>query len=515
MNNATPAVASASQKLRAMASACARLGNPHLPTIRSLADTLGLSALTVWRAVAILKSEGVLSARRGGRISVVGVPIATQTLIRRRWLGLRDRLAVDITTGRYRPGTPLPSTKTLAAQHGVTCATLRKALGDLCRKGMLQPFGRRLRVPSAVTSGSGLVVVIGRGQPDGSPILLRPRGAELFQRLETDTAQSHLGLVFLPYDYTEGRLHSTAAVSEMLDPARVPREVIGFIVLTMGIQDPHPSRPDNLSSLLARLVPLGKPITLLSEGGWREERFRNMRSRGVRYITLAHNPSAGTAVGRYLLNLGHRHIGYISPFHEEVWSQNRLLGLEYAIQDSGVGARITTLTCAQPFEHYEEREYEIAAAGEIAKHLRSRPRTQLACQLRQTLKELEIVIFDAMVARQSDERVMPLLQQAVSTPQLTALVAANDQTAFVCLDFLVSHGKRVPDDVSVVSFDDTVDASRRRLTSYNFDVPRAVSASLRHILSPPERAQSMRAPVEIEGFLNVRRTAAAVGRAKG
>jgi DNA-binding LacI/PurR family transcriptional regulator len=77
----------------------------------------------------------------------------------------------------------------------------------------------------------------------------------------------------------------------------------------------------------------------------------------------------------------------------------------------------------------------------------------------------------------------------------------------------VSHGKRVPDDISVIGFDDTVDASRRRLTSYNFDVPRAVSASLRHILGPQERAESMRVPVEIEGFLNVRRTAAAVGRA--
>jgi DNA-binding LacI/PurR family transcriptional regulator len=84
-------------------------------------------------------------------------------------------------------------------------------------------------------------------------------------------------------------------------------------------------------------------------------------------------------------------------------------------------------------------------------------------------------------------------------------VGVNDDLGLACLDFLQEEGCRVPEDVSVVGFDDTLDATRRRLTSYNFSNEAVIHSCLAHVLRP-ERGLRGRSsgPVEIEGFITRR-----------
>jgi DNA-binding LacI/PurR family transcriptional regulator len=61
-------------------------------------------------------------------------------------------------------------------------------------------------------------------------------------------------------------------------------------------------------------------------------------------------------------------------------------------------------------------------------------------------------------------------------------VACNDEVALDCIDLLVDMGIRVPDQVSVVGFDDGHSASSYDLTTYNFNGHAALHALLNHLL---------------------------------
>ena len=84
-------------------------------------------------------------------------------------------------------------------------------------------------------------------------------------------------------------------------------------------------------------------------------------------------------------------------------------------------------------------------------------------------------------------------------------MAATDTTALQCLHYLRQSGVDVPGQLSVVGFDDTVEASMLRLTSYNFNFGATVQAMLRHVVAPrgTQRGRSL-PPLAIGGFVTAR-----------
>ena len=90
--------------------------------------------------------------------------------------------------------------------------------------------------------------------------------------------------------------------------------------------------------------------------------------------------------------------------------------------------------------------------------------------------------------------------RALADPTITAWVAANDDVAVPALEFLRERGVNVPQQISVVGFDDSVNALANQLTSYNINLPAILSASLRHILRTAPRQTATRAKiVRIDG----------------
>ncbi|MBD3242520.1 MAG: hypothetical protein GF331_18165, partial [Chitinivibrionales bacterium] len=113
------------------------------------------------------------------------------------------------------------------------------------------------------------------------------------------------------------------------------------------------------------------------------------------------------------------------------------------------------------------------------------------------------------------ETLRPLLEEALSDSSITAWVAANDPTAMACLRYLAEQRVRVPQDISLIGFDNSTDAFIHGLTSYDFNCPVVVQRMLAHILDPASlrRIQRGTDPIEVKGFLSRRATLAKCSRA--
>jgi DNA-binding LacI/PurR family transcriptional regulator len=102
---------------------------------------------------------------------------------------------------------------------------------------------------------------------------------------------------------------------------------------------------------------------------------------------------------------------------------------------------------------------------------------------------------------------LPVMERALEQTDVTVWVCANDSAAIEAIEFLSRNRVRVPDDISVVGFDDGVEASLLKLTTYNFNGQAAVHAILSHVLNPGRGNREGNAPEEIEGFLVERESA--------
>lgn len=127
--------------------------------------------------------------------------------------------------------------------------------------------------------------------------------------------------------------------------------------------------------------------------------------------------AGGYRAGQHLVGLGRRKIGFMMSVSAEGphrWARERLAGCNRALREAGLGAAIVlglNIPCMATAEQF--------AARAVGSYLRSGGR-------------------------------------------LDGLFAANDHHAFGSLAALAEHGLRVPQDVSVVGFDDVDFASRIR-----------------------------------------------------
>jgi DNA-binding LacI/PurR family transcriptional regulator len=104
----------------------------------------------------------------------------------------------------------------------------------------------------------------------------------------------------------------------------------------------------------------------------------------------------------------------------------------------------------------------------------------------------------------------PLFDQALQAPGVTAWVAANDETALECLDYLDEHAVEVPRRISLIGFNDSPEAFLRGISSYNFNAAAVMHAMLADVAGA-RRSRTRGRGVKreyIEGMVMARRTTA-------
>ena len=117
--------------------------------------------------------------------------------------------------------------------------------------------------------------------------------------------------------------------------------------------------------------------------------------------------------------------------------------------------------------------------------------------------------LDAIGERMFDISVKPLFERAIDNRDATIWICENDALAMRALSFLRERGIRVPDDLSVVGFDNVpIEALENRLTTIDFNSIEVIRRMLNFVLRPPRpRGPYRHLPIEIEGIVMERGTA--------
>jgi DNA-binding LacI/PurR family transcriptional regulator len=215
-------------------------------------------------------------------------------------------------------------------------------------------------------------------------------------------------------------------------------------------------------------------------------------------------------MGTHLLRLGHRRVLFLSNVGAYRGSvAARRAGLAEAFGEAGLADPLAHLQ-VEPGEsdwiadtnRYTDAVVDFLAANAPADLPGSATDDEsFVSEFRST-----VVIRLGRYARR--RRVLASLAALKGPTSVTAWVCYNDELAADCLDSLAGRGVEVPGELSVVGFDDSDEASRRSITSYNFNGSAYVHAMVEFLLNPARRGlfRRDRDIVTYEGYVTPRRS---------
>lgn len=471
-----------------------------LPSLRRLASEARVSFVTMWKAVAWLRAQGHLTGRAGQIPRVAQAPGGDAQVGAADRLGydavasdpggaagrLAGRLRRDILDGRFALGARLPLMKQLEHQYRCTGRTLRRVLGELCADGTVEPIGRGYAVRSLTVRGSrAAVALLAFHEYVDQYYLGMPKGHDYIRDGELHAAHAGVRLLVEPFRHVRSDILAVAPDSRLFT-GRTAAEIQGYIYVL--------SDPNNNDDLLRRIVRTKKPLTVLEQcGQWVLPPW--LRTYPVRVIPVGVSAEPGREIGRFLIHAGHRKIAYVSPFHPTPWSSNRMAGLTAAFAQAGHAQGVAPLCLdllgwASSFEDFKGK------AAEATKVRIELPKGHDLGASGVDFQSLETYLRDKVEGTVVMRAVLrSVFERALADKSITAWVAANDQVAVAALDFLREHRVRVPEDISLVSFDDSFLASANQITSYNFNMSAIMGEAFRHCLRRAPAGGSGRASV--------------------
>ncbi|MDD5672600.1 MAG: substrate-binding domain-containing protein [Chitinivibrionales bacterium] len=506
MQSARPVAMQAYQYLKGVAQKLASRNEDAFPSIRAMALRAGVSSMSILRAMKVLKAEGVIMAIGRGRGAVIrlarrggakGMPHKTKLTLENhsreyRWEKITHILAEDVLNGAYGENRKLPSYKELHLRFGDCYYTLAKAVKALASSGLIRESGNRYVVtPPARPSRTTVFLFV--------PEIILPehisiqdeRHRDFLRLVETQCKKVSLNLKIVSINSFNGLALATEYKAEALGAvvychASVAKELLDF------------------------LVPFDRPIAFIDEWGYyRGFEAANHRSqRYVRFFAAGTSETAAKTMGNMLLGLGHRKIAYISVYGDEqfLFSSQRYRGLKAVFRAAGLREGVTALTSnfyEVPSDHrlfkksMEDRP-DWMGMYESAKKIVPLNSHRHADKLMATLQTISAEEKFRQLCR-------PLFERALLYTDCTAWVCANDHMAYWAVDFLKAHNKKLPDDLSLVGFDDMFYALQNDITSYNFNTPMLVHRIFQYILNPScEKNANRFALIEIPGHVMLR-----------
>ncbi len=517
-NRRRPAQSVAMKYLRAyICTNTLKLGDP-LPSTRTLAAMADVSYVTLCQALQELAISGEVSfqgkrrylvAREGMslRLDYHKPSASTSPSTLRPWQRVADSIILDIVNGVFKSGRELPPKKELGHRYSVSYRTLMLGLNKLLRESILSQLpngGYAVASLSLNSKKSRLVCFV--QSIDSYSIDFSQHDEALFRELETQCEQSRIKfdvyLVFAVMEILDHRLRHKDT-GKIMDTADVVA-ADDFSILGYAYFIPWEPEKVDRRTIIA-LEGLKKPIVVIDETGLLSLPAPLEKSRWLRKLTVATSLKPAQDVARYLLRLGHRTIAFFSADHQFVWSQRRLQGLqeEYASVNGSVEV-FTEESEPYPFTN-------------TLKHCGFDSFDKFYAQWRETLqapfqteidRAIERLRIDTPQSAQQRLTLVPMLEEAIKQPEITAWVMVNDFLASIARDFLKEKKVRVPADLSLISFDDSREALRNNLSSYNFNPSAVVASLLGFVLNRKPYSQS---DVNVAGFI-VDRGSIAVAR---
>lgn len=499
-----PAQALADRYLRAAIEAARGDGAAALPPVRVMAKRAGVSVPTLRRALERYTRDGTLVAVGGKGIFLgdTAIGAATEPKLTLRCERIAHCLEGDILGGRYSTAQRLPSMKELLARFGADYRTMRKALSILAARGLVsadRPYPILQGMGPSVTAGATLAF-LARGQA-----LAERFGRDVLNRIAAveDWCAAHgTSMVPLFYYFAEGsRLTVNGADAEPFPLSLLRGVDLGCLVHTSGLH------AVGLPDLMDSLHRANLPVAVVDPDEMVEPSMLPRRNRRIRVFIPTSQRDAGRAVGRYLARCGCRQVVYVSPFHGDTWSRERLAGIAEACRNGGRPIALEVCTMPHPRSvGAETGRFTQSRVDSMRNRMirggldESDPADRLFANTVRTMMPAFGEYLDEEVLRLSCDALFERLPRF--SPE-AALVCASDRVARCYHRHVVSHKPSGPAPARIVGFDNRFPATYYRFSSYSFNEQALLSSAFSFILHPD--AWRDRGPfVRLDGRLVVR-----------
>lgn len=486
-------------------------GKPRLPSVRLISQQSGYSRKTIGKALSLLAHRGYcVIIPRGGvvaravRSDCAHTPVlhavdrrASLLLPASSWQRTQWAVSEKLISGVYPAGSPLPSCKQLSAEHSVSHTTLLKALGALVADGRLRRAGKsyvRASAPGPRTASA--IVFIAHGDSLSDMIDISTRSAEYLRQLEKVCIQHGLRILFLSFwDAVQWTARAREAFSRTSS-----QPLVGVLVWVLGLN------VDDLRKVTASLSRVNLPVALYDEVGDPPLPREILTHPLMRVYRTGYTPQCGRDMGTWLINRGHTTATFLTVTAAEQTFINRADGIEERLRGATPSASLhrVVLEKGATRAEFDELLRQSPAFREAQRTTQMRhiaPHT-----IRQATRSMQTEFIE-FGRKRFRERILSLLSPANGT----VWIAENDRLAYVILDVLRAGGIRVPDQISVVGFDDLPDSFGIGLTTYNYNVSACVDAMIETILVGMERrAKRGDNPSEVPGYVVERSSCAPV-----
>jgi DNA-binding LacI/PurR family transcriptional regulator len=487
-------------------------GIDRLPTTDELSRSARVAKGTMQKIVSAFVAQGVLRARTGLGITITGVAKTAVTLpalsivkksrsASSKGTWLREVIHGDIVNGRYLPGITLPTIKELCGRYGAGYGTIKRALGLLASDKQLVLWKRGYRVPViAATRHQTTIIIAARGTDKGL-FMQTNRMVEYLAAIEQECHERQIRIWYVPLHFIGTEIRYDDRVRRMLSSPVERQRILGALLFPLALP------PNAIRHMAGMLDARNIPVSLIVE----DEPFHAGPSPGrrVRGFRIAWGQACGEDVGRLLIQCGHKRAAYITQNTDSEWARYRYEGLKKAMASAKDPDPVACICLAGPMDDLPPLDLVSRSIPQLETMYRHNP------VVARTLLWSEDQIRRFMQAYAQLNRKFQALEPILRDTGITAWVADNDVTAVLCLDLLQKRGIRVPEQVSVVGFDDSHAAMVNSLASYNFNCRAVMHAALKHVLAP-SRTSPRRTPdaaqVEIQGYIVQRGTLGPVPR---
>ncbi|MBD3240148.1 MAG: GntR family transcriptional regulator [Chitinivibrionales bacterium] len=475
----------------------------RLPSMRTLAQRYGVSVTTVHKAVGVLRERGVVDTCRGGRTLVRARQSAVQVPLRESpppdtITHVYTRLRERINDGTFRMGHPLPKVAYLASELHVSHHTVTAAYRRLKEENLVHKEGRSwvtgpliVRSPSAEFVSQPVIILLESREDFWADMAQRPFFESFCRAFQTEVEAYNVQLVPALFERRGTMPHvAPAGRSEVFSLIRsLGHRYRGCLLANSS------NEVDGLRAWMTDLLAYGRPVVWfdrLKENprlSFSSPQFSRCHESEARAVRLALD---------HLSSIGHAHAAF-ACFADEHWSARRAGIIRDAIRSVRRGISVelsrdtddifntadipTQVRLLKRWYHslpvvrsavdtLVERSDELFdMVGERVVDKLKRDRFEGTARLLAAMPPVEKRATKAF--RELDYlrwliHVTPLLCRALADPRVTALVAPNDTYAHYFCSWLRAGGTAIPEQISVISFDNLWFLQHLSVTSVDF-----------------------------------------------
>jgi len=424
---------------------------PSLPPIRQLAVTYQVAYPTMWKAVRLLADRKILSVSHGRRTR------RAHEELRNSVLSFHDVLLSRVADGSFRLGRALPKYAYFQREFRVSRNTITAALEQAAGEGIIYKEGKRWIV--GARGGSDRRMGAARRRTPTVLIIVTER------RSWFDLNQSTYNQPFtnaLLAEFRDYGMHVQLAIER--EDARVASAPAGIGEMISFIRDlgsdysgtliAHMQAPfETVGAWARRLCGHGKPVVLYDNSNFLGRITRQSSGKNAQLFRCHFDDTRAIelALGS-LLDRGHRRIGLLYTHGKVEWMQHRLQLLIQTADRVAPEMTLATACLEDEFGVFDDMRDE-------------RSRQVDMFDIDSFIRRFGAAGVDAggaVPARASAARLLwekaGSLRELLRTHRVTAMIAPNDFYQQKVYLWATSAGLRVPEDVSLVSFDNSTES---------------------------------------------------------